>query len=464
MIVDVPEFRRVFDEECRVDFSKLFLDGTARPKIVTKTSSSSMDNTESESSVDIHVVQKSLVKSLTTCGQRNKTILLEASMANINPRQMKRRYEFQRRRRRRPPLQPSSTARKQPLDNDDDDVSNENKTNSDNHNDNDNNNVVGSDENTIRPKSDVSFDDDVRDEEDAPWNQKAWMEEMDLRISGKVPFSSSMEPSSYLSRLVFGNHYRTTVPASSSWWWTTNNTRSLHKPHAVIADAATFSLVPGSLRLLSRCCREADVPLYVVKDPRGRSWAESTHDDVPKAARALRRNVKRRIVARVWQSRQRRAFERGKRWGTTTTRLEYESRAIAARAKRVWTATKERMRTSNNSNSNYDNDDWSEYDEDKLREEFIKRKLMSVSSSSSSSSDKETTTTTTNDNDGSGTKEPDPQAAAAAAEIVVASKGLLELCQSIMRTSTTHKNTNGSTEQNATTTTTTSTNIEENNK
>eukprot|EP00978_Attheya_sp_CCMP212_P007732 scaffold17975_cov55-Attheya_sp.AAC.1 len=41
------------------------------------------------------------------------------------------------------------------------------------------------------------------------------------------------------------------------------NNRASHKPHAVIADGAAMQRVPGSLRFLTRSCREADVPFHL---------------------------------------------------------------------------------------------------------------------------------------------------------------------------------------------------------
>eukprot|EP00978_Attheya_sp_CCMP212_P007735 scaffold17977_cov33-Attheya_sp.AAC.1 len=46
------------------------------------------------------------------------------------------------------------------------------------------------------------------------------------------------------------------------------NNRASHKPHVVIADGAAMQRVPGSLRFLTWSCREADVPLFIINDPR----------------------------------------------------------------------------------------------------------------------------------------------------------------------------------------------------
>ena len=70
--------------------------------------------------------------------------------------------------------------------------------------------------------------------------------------------------------------------------------RASNKPHAVIADGAAMYSVPGSLLHLSRCCKEANVPLFIVNDPR--TWGHNTHSDVTLAAQDLRKTVKNNFV------------------------------------------------------------------------------------------------------------------------------------------------------------------------
>lgn len=43
--------------------------------------------------------------------------------------------------------------------------------------------------------------------------------------------------------------------------------RASSKPHVVIADGSAMQRVPGSLRFLTKCCKESDVHLFIINDP-----------------------------------------------------------------------------------------------------------------------------------------------------------------------------------------------------
>lgn len=173
--------------------------------------------------------------------------------------------------------------------------------------------------NEIKKEKTVLANED--DEVDAPWNQYAWIEEMELRIQGRIPFGANVERTSWITRKIFGSCYRTTVKRESSspfLWFVPSfmignkasgyegidgdygkNRRTINrassKPHAVIADGSAMQRVPGSLRYLSKCCQEADVPLFIINDPR--VWGGNTHQDLESAAKDMRKTVKAKIVA-----------------------------------------------------------------------------------------------------------------------------------------------------------------------
>lgn len=71
--------------------------------------------------------------------------------------------------------------------------------------------------------------------------------------------------------------------------------RASSKPHAVIADGSAMQRVPGALRYLTKCCKEADVPLFIINDPR--VWGGNTNKDLESAARDIRKTIKHRIVS-----------------------------------------------------------------------------------------------------------------------------------------------------------------------
>ena len=155
----------------------------------------------------------------------------------------------------------------------------------------------------------------LENERTAPWNQYAWLEEMYLRINGIVPFSAPIHRAHTLSQWLYGRVYAHTIAPTLSahrlwmwWWWPSlfsfnrsnliknggsdgngecdlygddSNKRSLlswppsipsrkklnrasNKPHAVIADGAALHRVPGSLRFLTKTCRDANVPPLLV--------------------------------------------------------------------------------------------------------------------------------------------------------------------------------------------------------
>ena len=195
-----------------------------------------------------------------------------------------------------------------------------------------------------------------------------------------------MESSTKLSRFLFGNHYRTTIPSSTSiirrvlLYPFTNpyryhpdgidtpnqNNRASNKPHAVIADGAAIISVPGSLLYLSRCCKEANVPLYIIHDPR--SWGRNTHSDIYSALHDLRQTVKRNIVQNALSLKQGSAFERGRQWGKLEAQTEYK-------IKNRHTLTKKAIM---DARKHLDDLDWSGLNSNDLKKEFIQKKLIIV--------------------------------------------------------------------------------------
>lgn len=305
MLIDVPEFKKVFDEKCVVDPKLIFADGVANNKIC-----------ESQKKERLEIVQKSLIQSLSKCGKKEKTLLLEASIANLNPRNMKRRYKFNR--------------------------FSDNIKNSEN-----------------KPESnEKESSGDSEDEEFAPWNQSAWFEEMDLRINGKVEFDAPLEKSSVLQNLIFGNYYKVTVPKSPSFWkryllypisyissnteylyypdgvdFSHNHNRASNKPHAVIANGKTMHSVSGSLLHLSKLCKEANVPLFIINDPR--SWGHNTHFSIKTAAQDLRKTIKKKIVRQALKIQQGDLFQRGRAWGISETKAKHQIQQVGENTRRA---------------------------------------------------------------------------------------------------------------------------------
>jgi len=243
----------------------------------------------------MEIVQRSLVKSLSRCGDGVE--LLEASVKDINPRNLRRHISFIKGNKKtsrypqdRAPAKASASS----------DENVENDAMEESYAEEIAGGHVDSDEEVTSTVTNHRYD--IYDEEmDAPWNQHAWIEEMKLRVSGSTKFDAPMQRSSAISRLLFGNSYRRTTSKGrqsvfqmvSPWggggededgiddydnesaaglfgrFWKKSRTLTAasNKPHAVIADGEAMQRVPGSLRELVRCCRAADVPLYIVNDP-----------------------------------------------------------------------------------------------------------------------------------------------------------------------------------------------------
>ena len=83
IVIDLPEFRQVFDETCKVDLSSIFPDGIARPKKIQSKEFGSNTDKSKEIVKTSEIVQKSLAKSLTRCGSNNGVVLLEMSISDI---------------------------------------------------------------------------------------------------------------------------------------------------------------------------------------------------------------------------------------------------------------------------------------------------------------------------------------------------------------------------------------------
>jgi len=425
--VDLPEMRHdAFRGHCRVDFQTVFHDGVAPPKLLQKqTTAQEVETTSpnSKSKKDRHqkILQKSLAEALLKCRSNEKSShvgvkLLEVSIAELNPNNLRKthswgnysydpgkfaRKETSTQQREEPTMAdveddvgitdvedeedgnardnvPSKSEIKKVYDeekkNDDDQLLSAKKTSS----------IQIQKMNTNYSKSSNMVLATEDDEFHAPWNQYAWIEEISKRVSGKVKFGAPMEKSSRLSRVIFGNVYRQTVPSSSSYYdyflppflqkdpcgidgENSGRNWASQKPHAVIADGAAMQRVPGSAKYLTDCCREADVPLYIINDPR--AWGGSTHEDLSEALRDLRRTIKGRIVSRVVQDQDSGAFSRGKVVGQLQTETKWQARE----AKRK---TQQAIREATEKYKLQKKNDWSNFDMDALREKLVEHKLM----------------------------------------------------------------------------------------
>lgn len=231
LAIDVPEFREVFDGECRVNLSRVYPDDVAPAKYIPRKvlvdSNATHDSKNPKDLEQIEIVQKSLARSLVRCrNAQSKRIgveLLEASVYDLNPNNMRRTYHIGKYKydpgkygstrdgtggdmlQRRMSVSPSGSKlnliRKRggktvvtKSEVTDESASLETQNN------NDEKGVADVDESVqdgdVQEESDGKTEMTVlaeeEDEVDAPWHQSAWIEEMQLRVSTH-PFYSIPE-------------------------------------------------------------------------------------------------------------------------------------------------------------------------------------------------------------------------------------------------------------------------------
>ena len=194
LAIDVPEMRYAFDGECRINLSKIYADDIAPPKALKIHSSSAPTTTTSADAAvlasdsstiktnngvgqsQFRVAQKSLAKSLIKCRKQKKigVELLEASVAELNPYNMRKTHQFG----NLINYDPGKYATR-PFQTIDEHESGERTSEN-----------MASDKASETRNSSMQGDSTQKsvlatqeDEVDAPWNQYAWIEELYLRVS-----------------------------------------------------------------------------------------------------------------------------------------------------------------------------------------------------------------------------------------------------------------------------------------
>eukprot|EP00980_Cylindrotheca_fusiformis_P014407 scaffold3840_cov129-Cylindrotheca_fusiformis.AAC.3 len=204
-----------------------------------------------------------------------------------------------------------------------------------------------------------------------------------------------METSSRFQRVFFGNVFKVTVPTVRRLWeWplpafarsdpdgldgrNQGVCRASSKPHAVIANGAALQRVPSSLRLLQKACRKANVPLFVVDDPR--VWGGNTHSNLGDALRDLRATVKNRVIAQALKQHGSSAFTRGRLLGQAETEAKWQLKEKTQRAKDLITGGKRKQRQTLETPK-----DWSRLDSNLLEKKLVERGVITKSKESGSS-------------------------------------------------------------------------------
>jgi len=358
LAIDVPEMReRAFTGNCVSSHDKVFLDDVAPPKAIDVV----LDD-EGKQKQRLEIAQKSLAQSIVHCSrpqsqQHVGVQLLEASLSNLNRFKVRKKQSFG-----NYTYDPGKYFDSASNDNADDEIGEK-------------------DEGPVPPDKERS------DEIEAPWNQHAWMEELRLRINGHIEFDAPVEKSPRYERLLYGNSYKSTVPAVYKVWdlfmpfsfarsdpngidgRSEANVRACNKPHAVIANGAALQLVPSSLRLLQTLCKKADVPLFVVHDPR--KWGGNTQSSLQEALVAMRSTVKNRIIGNALKQQGSSAFTRGRVLGQIETEAKWQLKDKTKRTKELLGIGGERRRKA-------EKEDWSVHDTDTLENKLMERKVIRV--------------------------------------------------------------------------------------
>jgi hypothetical protein len=190
LAIDVPEMRTAFDGECRINLSKIYADDIAPAKSLPRYENGDTANTMSKQQkkrakmAATVIAQKSMAKSLIKCRKQKKigVELLEASVADLNPHNMRKTHQFG----NLVSYDPGKYATRPVADR---------TTN--------NNNIEeeGEEEKPVATAATTGGGTSIRkdseegpvlatadDEIDAPWNQYAWIEELQLRVSRRNIF------------------------------------------------------------------------------------------------------------------------------------------------------------------------------------------------------------------------------------------------------------------------------------
>lgn len=145
--------------------------------------------------------------------------------------------------------------------------------------------------------------------------------------------------------------------------------RASNKPHAVLADGEALHRVPGSLRFLTKTCREANVPLFILNDPR--SWGSETHSTLSEAVVDIRRSVTDNVVSHALDIREGSAFERGRLVGQFEKEMAWQASDAARKTREGWKAARRRLQRDKC-------EDWSELSDEELRQKLIERKVLTL--------------------------------------------------------------------------------------
>jgi len=372
------------------------------------------------------IIQKTLAKQLYYCyhpkhhQQKDATPVigaevLELSVKDLNPQNIRRAYTVSSKRWKQTTYNPVD---KYKSDNAIADVEEEDIEEDVENDEHDEHQLVEQNDSDDFEDMDIDID-DPQYERHAPWNQYAWLEEMQLRIHGYMPFGQPISRAHYISQFLYGRIYHQSIPASGGWlrWllpFSGSNSsdgidgegesglylgngekrsimnkilhphkpsskkklklnRASNKPHVVICDGQAMQRVPGSLRYLAKICKEASVPLYILNDHRTWMGGSQTHSSLSDAAKDMRKSVSSTIIRNALDLREGSAFARGRALGRIEKGLQWQVNDAAATTRRNLKDARRSLRRHTTKA-----EDWSSLNEDELIKKLVERKVIKL--------------------------------------------------------------------------------------
>ncbi|KAL3941330.1 MAG: hypothetical protein SGBAC_004304 [Bacillariaceae sp.] len=331
MAIDLPTLRKnAFVGDCRLSHDKIFVDDVAPPtslEVETRDEAKKAKDGKKPSTEKLRITQKALVKSFVQCRsaqsqQRVGVEIMEASVADLNRFRLRKTHQV-------------GSFKYDP-----------GKYYGDNKND-DPKDI--DDEKEEVDQTELLLDlASYEDELEASWNQYSWIEEMRLR---PLPKFAKSDPDGLDGR------DQAVCRASS-------------KPHAVIANGAALQRVPSSLRLLQKACRKANVPLFVIDDPR--VWGGNTHSSLSEALKDMRSTIKNRVIAQALKQHGSSAFTRGRLLGQAETEVRWQTKNKTQKAKDLLSGEGRRRRRRASEQPR----DWSRLDAIRLEKKLVERGVI----------------------------------------------------------------------------------------
>jgi hypothetical protein len=120
---------------------------------------------------------------------------------------------------------------------------------------------------------------------------------------------------------------------------------------------------------LQKACRKANVPLFVIDDPR--VWGGNTHSSLGEAFREMRATIKNRVIAQALKQHGSSAFTRGRLLGQAETEAKWQVREKTQRAKDLITGDGRKRRKTSPTLQ-----DWSRLDSNLLEKKLVERGVI----------------------------------------------------------------------------------------